>query len=159
MLIVDLHALKPVDILNFLDQVRSQFRHATQSQDIVRSQITFGDGFALLNVFTLEYGDMPPFRDQHFMLNILGIGDDDTAFALGFLAKADCAGRLGQNGRILRFSGLEQIGNAGQTTRNVAGLAGFLRNPGQDVTHAYLIAIMDADDCTRGQEILGCNLR
>ena len=46
MLVVDLHALQPVDLLNLVDQVVRQLGHALQSQDVVGIGFTVGDDLA-----------------------------------------------------------------------------------------------------------------
>ena len=48
-LVVDLHALQPIDVLDFLDEIGRQFLHALDAQDVMRRRIAFDDVIALLD--------------------------------------------------------------------------------------------------------------
>lgn len=159
MLVVDLNTLQAVNILNFLDQIGSQFSNASQTQDIVRRQIAFSDGFALFNVLTFEDRDMTPLRNEDLMLIILTIRHDDATLALGFLTKADGTGRFREDCRILRLARLEEVGNTRQTTGDVTRLTGFLRNTRQNVTDLNQTTIRNSDDSASRQEVLSHDLR
>jgi hypothetical protein len=73
------------------------------------------------------------------------VGDDQTLLALGVLAERHRAGDLGQHAGVLGRTGLEQFGHARQAARDVAGLLGFLRDPGQHLAHRDLLAVAHGD--------------
>ena len=50
---------------------------------------------------------------------------------------------FGQDGRLFRLARLEQVGNARQTTGDVAGLRDFLRNTRDHVTDFDLGAVLE----------------
>ena len=94
------------------------------------------------------------FGNQLFVLVAVRVLDDQALLALGVLAEADDARTLGQDRRILRLAGLEQVGHARQTTGDVAGLGRFLRDLGDDVADADRRAILQVDDRARRQQVL-----
>ena len=122
-LVVDLHTLQAINILDFLDQVFGQGLRAEQAQDVMRVQLAVGDHLTLLHVLTLEHVDVAPFRYQRFDRLVVVPRNDQALLALGFLAEAHGTGGLGHDGGFLRFTRLEQVGNARQTTGDVTGLA------------------------------------
>src|SRR6202035_112553 len=104
----------------------------------MRVRLAVGDDFALLHLFAFEHVEMAPLRDQLLVLVGPFVGDDQAALALGFLAETDRARALRQNRRILRLTGLEQVGDTRQTTGDVASLGRLLRDTRYDVAHGHL---------------------
>ena len=134
--VVDLNALDPIHVLNFLDQIGRQFLHAEQPQDVVRVEFAVGDDFTLFDVFAIEHADMPPFRNQLFVKDFtVLVADDQPLLALGFLAEFDDAGFLGQNRGFLGLAGFEQVRHSWQTAGDIASLGGFLWDAGDHVAH------------------------
>ena len=76
-------------------------------------------------------------------------GDDQAALALGLLAEADRARVLGEDRRVLRLAGLEQVRHARQTAGDVAGLRGLLRDARDDVADRHLRAVGQAHERAR----------
>ena len=149
MLVVDLNALHPVHVLDFLDQVGGQFLHAEQAQNIVRVGFAVGDHFTLLDVFAVEHPDMPPLRDQLLIEDVaVLVANHQALFTLGFLTEFDDAGFFGEDSRFLGLACLEQIRNPWQTAGNITGLGRLLRNTGDDVTHRQFSAVGYVDDGT-----------
>ena len=79
--------------------------------------------------------------------------DDDLALALGVLAEAHLAVDLGDDGVILRLAGLEELGDTGQTARDVLRLRGLARDLGEDVAGVDLVAVLDDDVGANRQEV------
>ena len=121
----------------------------------MRAGLAVGDDFAGLDVLAFEHRDLRPLRDQ--LLDLVAVAGDDlqALLALGGLAEADGAAGFGQNRRVLRLARLEQVGDARQTAGDVARLALFLRDTGDDVTHLHFGAILDVDDGLGRQRVGG----
>ena len=155
MLVVDLHALQTVDVLDLVDDVLRQRAHAQQAQDVVRVARTVGDDFAAVHLFAFEHVQVTPLRNQ-LLVRIAAIvrRDDQAALALGLLAEGDGAADFRQDRRLFRTTSLEQVGNARQTTGDVTGLRGFLRDTRDNVTDAHLGAVGQVDQGVGRQEVL-----
>ncbi len=63
-LVVDEHALQPVDFLDFVDQIGSEFLDALDRQDVVRRRIAFDDEVALFDDVAVLQMDVLALRDQ-----------------------------------------------------------------------------------------------
>src|SRR5690606_32842052 len=114
-----------------------------------------------LDVLALEHRHLAPLRNQHFVvraaverIHAICRRDDQAALALGFLAEADGARNLRQDGRLFRFARFEEVGNTRQTTGDVAGLRTFLRDTRDNVTDLDLLAVIHVDDGLGGQEVM-----
>src|SRR5258708_2928521 len=134
-LVIDLHALQPINVLDFAYQVVGERLHTLQAQDVVRIGLAIGDDFATLDLLALEDVELAPFRNQLLVFLAVLVGDDQAALAFGCLAKADRTGLLRQNRRILGLARLEQVRHARQTAGDVAGLGGLLRDARDYVAH------------------------
>jgi hypothetical protein len=63
-LVVDQHALQPVDLLDLVDQERGELLHALDRQNVVRRRISFDDIIALLDHVAVLQVDVLALRDQ-----------------------------------------------------------------------------------------------
>ena len=63
-LVVDLHALEPVDLLDLVDQIVGELLDALDRQDVVRRRIAFDDVVALLDGVAVLKMDVLALRDQ-----------------------------------------------------------------------------------------------
>src|SRR5690606_21927287 len=129
------------NVLYFVDDVLGQRLYAFQAQDVVRARRAVRNDFATLDVLALEHRHLAPLRNQYFIvraaverIHAICRRDDQAALALGFLAEADGARNLRQDGRLFRFARFEEVGNTRQTTGDVAGLRTFLRDTRDNVT-------------------------
>src|SRR5512138_529295 len=157
-LVVDLHALQSIDVLNLAHEVVRKRLDALQPQNVVRVRLAVRDDFAALHLLAFEHVEMTPFRNQLFVLLALLIRDDQTTLALGLLTEAHGARVLGEDRGVLRFARFEQVGNARQTTRDIASLRRLLRDTCDDVAHRDLHAVFQAHDRTRRQRVHGWNV-
>ena len=66
MLVVDQHALQPVDLLDLVDEVGGKLLHALDRQDVVRRRQAVEDVVALLDGVALLQVERPALRDQVF---------------------------------------------------------------------------------------------
>ena len=62
---------------------------------------------------------------------------------------------LGEDRRVLRLAGLEQVRDARQTAGDVAGLRDLLRDARDDVADRHLGAVLQADERARRQRVHG----
>ncbi len=106
---------------------------------------TVHDQLALVHHLTVVHHEVLVLRDQELVRGAIRLGDDQALLALGLLAEGHRAGVLGEHAGILGRTGLEEFGNARQTTGDVAGLCRFLRNTGKNVTNVDLLAVLDRD--------------
>ena len=141
-LVVDAHALQAVDLLNFVDQVLLDLVGAHDGEDVVGANRAFRELFARVD----EIAGV----DQHvlavadhvnlFLMAVLG-ADDDLAHAALHLAEFDNAVDFADHGRLLGPPGLEELGDAGQTTGDVAGLGDLARDLDQGVAGIDHVAV------------------
>ncbi len=64
MLVVDQHALQPVDLLDLVDEVGGQCLHALDRQDVVRRRVAVEDVVALLDGVAVLEMERLALRDQ-----------------------------------------------------------------------------------------------
>ena len=65
-LVVDEHALQPIDLLDLVDEVARQLLHALDRQDVVRRRVAVEDVFALLDGVAFLEMERLALRDQVF---------------------------------------------------------------------------------------------
>ena len=118
------------------------------------SKLAVHQHLALLDVLTLEHVDVTKLRNQRFIRFTFGIGDDQALLALGFLAERYGTGHFRENCRLLRLARFEQIGNARQTTGDVAVLGGFLRDLGEHIADLDLGTVFDVDEGAARQHVV-----
>ena len=107
MLIVDFHALQPIDLLNFVDQVIGQHLDAHNSQDVVRHRVAvhqriapFND-ISFLNRNRLTLGQKIFDRIRIFLLRM----NEQAALVLVVIAKFNPSRSIANNSKILGFTG------------------------------------------------------
>src|SRR6201988_2896679 len=147
-LVVDEHALQSVDLLDFVDQVGSEFLDALDRQDVVRRRIALADEIALFDDVAVLQVDMLALRDQ-VLARLLGLVDRldrDAALVLVVPAEADGAGDFRDDRSVLRLAGLEQFGDPRQTAGDVTRLGALGRDTRQDVARLDLRAGVDRQD-------------
>ncbi|MFU0777590.1 MAG: hypothetical protein ACFWT4_05135 [Citrobacter braakii] len=129
--------------------------HTTQTQDVVRRFRTVGNNVTTFYTFTFEHVELTPFRNHLFIrLATVYRGDNQTTFTFGFFTKGNDAADFSQDCRLFRTTCFEQVRNARQTTGDILGTAGFLRNTRQGVTRTDLYAIFQLNNRFTRQEVL-----
>ncbi len=127
-------ALQAVNLLDFVDEPGRELLLALHAQDVVRvrgpvlQRLAGADAVARLHLDVLALGDQ-------VLARLIGEQaavdaerrDDDLALALGVLAEGHLAVDLADDGVILRLAGLEELGDARQTTGDVLHLRGLAR--------------------------------
>src|SRR5690606_39192720 len=110
---------------------------------------------APLHIVALADGDVPPLGDHILdrLLRILGGTDDDPPLGLVVATELDPTLHLVDDGEVLGLARLEQLGDARQTTRDVAGLHRFARDAGEHVAGADLLTVVHAQDRIHGHEV------
>ncbi len=142
-LVVDVDALQPVDLLDFVDQVALQRLFAEHVEDVVRVArpihqcLTGPDALPFLHV------DMNAAR-QRVLARLAAalVGhDDDLALTLDDAPVADHAVDLADDGGLAGLARLEQLDHARQTTGDVLRLGRLARDLRQHVTRKHLLAV------------------
>ena len=124
MLVVDLHTLHTVDVLHLVDDILLDGRRAHDIEYIRGGDSAVGERSAGLHEVVLLHEKLLRQRHIVFLLLAQTRCDDDLAVASLHLAVGHLAVDLGHDGRIGRVAGLEQLGDTGQTARDVTGIAG-----------------------------------
>ena len=119
MLIVDINALHPVNLLDFLNQVILNGLCTTDGKHVVRIDRTFRNAGACLNLITLRDNQTRTKGNQiGTALPRFRIGNDGMTVFLDLL-EGDLAGNLTDDSKVLRLAALKQLFNARQTLRNI----------------------------------------
>ena len=147
-LVVDLHALQPVDLLHLLDQVVGQRLDAHDGEDVMGGRVAVHDVLALLDEVAFLHRDVLALR--HHVLDRLGAFldrlDGDPALVLEVLAEVHVAGDLGDDRVVLGTPRLEEFGHPRQTAGDVLGLGALARDTRDDVAGPQLLAVLDRED-------------
>src|SRR5690606_20103483 len=156
-LVVDEHALEPVDFLDLVDEVARKLFHALDGQDVVRGRVAVEDILALLDGVAFLQVERLALRDQVLdgLDALLGRLDDDPALVLVVAAEADRAVDLGNDRVILRTTSLEQLGHTRQTAGDVLGLGALERDTREHVAGGHLLAGLDRDNRIDREQIPG----
>src|SRR4051812_22487371 len=154
-LVVDQHALQPVDLLDFVDQIGREFLDALDRQDVVRGRIAFDDEVALLDDVAILQVDVLALRNEVLasLLILVDRLDRDAALVLVVAAEADGARDLGDDRGVLRLAGLEQFRHPRQTAGDVAGLGAFGGNTRDHVAGLDLGADVDRQNRVDRQHV------
>src|SRR6185369_13153524 len=156
-LVVDEHALQPVDLLDFVDQIGSEFLDALDRQNVVRRRIAFDDEIALFDDVAVLQMDVLALRDQ-VLARLLGLVhrlDRDAALVLVVAAETDRARDFRDDRRVLWLAGLEQFGHPRQTAGDVTGLGALRRDTRQDVAGLDLRAGVHRQNGVDRQHVAG----
>ena len=147
MLVIDRHALEAIDLLDLVDEIVGKLLDALNGQDVMRRRVTVEQILALLDGVAFLHRKMPSLGNQEFH-GILGFvirGDDDAPLILVVAAKLHRSRNFSDDGVVLRTPRLEQFGNAGQTTRDIAGLGALHGNTRQNVAALHFAARLDRE--------------
>src|SRR5262249_14873512 len=156
-LVIDQHALQPVDLLDFVDQVGSEFLDALDRQDVVRRRIALDDEIALLDDVAILQVDVLALRDQVLtrLLGLVGRFDREATLVLVVAAEADRARDFRDDRRVLWLARLEQLRDPRQTAGDVARLGAFSRDARKDVARLDLGADVDREDRIDREHVAG----
>src|SRR3989442_7461118 len=141
-LVVDLDALEAVHLLDLVDEVLLHGPRTLDPQNVVRIDGALGQPVTRAHAVT--FVDAQVLRGLHFVqlvLALFGVDPDLTLAALD-VPEADGAVHLRNRGRVLRPPGLEELGHAGQTARDVACLVRFTRHLGEDGAGVHLLPVL-----------------
>ncbi len=157
MLVVDHDALETIDLLDFVHEVARQRLDAPDGQDVVRCRVAVEDVVALLDDVAFLQMERLALRDQVLdrLDAILVRLDDDAALVLVVASEPHRAVDLRDDRVVLRLAGLEQLGDARQTARDVLGLRAFHRNTRENVTGTDRRTRLDREDGVHRQEVAG----
>ena len=151
-LVVDGDALQAVNLLDLVDEVRRELLLALHAKDVVRVGRAVHQRLARANAVARLNLDVLALRDQ-VLARLIGEElpvvaerrDDDLALALRVLAERNLAVDLGDDGVVLRLAGLEELGHARETARDVLRLRGLARNLREDLAGVEDVAVLDDD--------------
>ena len=120
MLVVDIDALAAVHVLNLANQVLLYGLFARDSQNVVRHQWAVNERVTRLHVVARVDAGVLVLRDQVLVLDTALVANDNrTLAALLLFENLDHAVDFGDDGRVLRLAGLEDLRDARQTTGDV----------------------------------------
>ena len=120
MLVVDVDALRAIDLLHFLNQVVLQRGLALDAQNVVRVERALVEAIARLDFVAFVHRKMRAVGDVVFVLFARCIGDVHHAPAF-FFAEFDFARDLGDRGLALGFARFEDFFDTRQTRDDVFG--------------------------------------
>src|SRR5215468_2515206 len=147
-LVVDVDALQPIDLLNFIHEVGCQFFDALDCENVVRGWIALDDIVALLDHVAVLKMNVLALRDQ-VLLRLLAFGprfDRDTALVLVVFTEPHRTADLGDDRSFLRTARFEQFRHSRQTTGDVACLGAFGRDTRNNVTGLHVATRIDRDN-------------
>src|SRR5947208_12147674 len=147
-LIVYRHPLQPIDILNLVHEIGGELFDAFDSENVMRRGVALNDRVPLLDEVAVLQMDVLALGDQILLrlFPFLRWLDDDAALVLVVAPETDGAGDLGDDGRLLRPSRLEQLRHAGQATGDVARLGTLGRDASHNVSRLHMGSWIDRDD-------------
>src|SRR5262245_21797017 len=151
--VVDVHALKPVYLLDCVDQVTLQRLHALNGQDVVRVERAVHQRFPGAHAVAFLDIDVRPARDGILAL-FAGLGDDaDLLRAFGDVAEFDRPVNLAHHGRLARLARLEQFDDARQTADDVLRSGDLARNLGNHLARRDLVPVRDHEVGADGHRV------
>ena len=143
-LVVDVDALQPVDLLDLVHQVRLQRLLAEHVQDVVRVRRPVHQRLAGPDALALLHVDVHAARQR--VLARLGARlvrhDDDLPLPLDDAAVLHDAVDLRDDRRLARLARLEELHDARQTSRDVLGLGRLARNLREHVARRHHLAVL-----------------
>src|ERR1700749_4305894 len=111
-LVVDRHALEPIDFLHLADEELVERGRPEDLKDLVRIGGALGEGLALVDDVAGLHNNVLPVRDQMFFLGgSLLVADDELALAADGAFEREDAIEAGPLGRFLRSAGFEKLGH------------------------------------------------
>ncbi len=139
-LVADIHALQAVDLLDFAQEIVLHGLDALDLEKIVRVDAAFRELIACCDGLSVEHLDAESVRDRIlFGDHLAGLGADarhDDFTALLVVADRDRAAELGDHGKTLRLTRLEQLLDTGKTLCDIAARD----TAGVECTHRQLCA-------------------
>ena len=154
MLVVDLHTLETINRLDLVHDILLGLYRAEYTENVGRGDAAVGQPGTGLDVVVLLNQDLLGQRNQIVLFSTALVLDGDLTVTAFDLAHDNLAVDLGDDGGVGRVAGLEQLGNARQTARNIAGLTDGTRNLDEHVAHAHHVAVVGHDVCTHRQVVL-----
>ena len=142
-LVVDLHTLQTIDVLNLVDNVLLNGGRALDGENVVGSDDSIGERCAGAHGVVLLHKDLLGEADEVFLL-VAGLGgDDDLAVTALDLTHGDLTIDLGDDCGVARVAGLEELGDTGQTSGDIACLTYGTRNLHEGGTGLDNLAVLD----------------
>ena len=142
MLVVDLHALRAVDVLHLGEQVLVERLLAFDAEDVVGDDRPADERVAGLHVVAGMDLELLVLRDVVLLLHAALVADDDGHLSAALVAaELDGAGDLGQDGRVLGLARLEDFGDARQAAGDVHRAGRFARLAGEHVAGLDLLPV------------------
>ena len=152
-----LHALQPIDLLDFVDQIGGELLDALDRQNVVRRRIAVDDVIALLHDVAVLQMDVLALRDQIFdRLRAFFVRTDREALlVLVVLAELHRAGDFRDDRVILGTARFEQFRDARQTAGDVAGLGASIEIRATMSPALTVRARIEGDDRVDRQRVAG----
>src|SRR5690606_18207154 len=158
-LVVDGHALETIHLLHLADEELIQRGRAEDLEDLVRVGRAFGEMLALVDHVAGLHDDVLAGGDEVLLLlRGLFVADDELALAAQGALERDDALDAGHLGGVLRTTGFEELGDAGETTGDVLGLGGLTGGLGEQGAGLDDVAFVDDDLGADGNRVGGQGL-
>ena len=154
-LVVNFHALEPVNVLDFIHQILGQRFDAHDLQNVMGHWIAVQQGLTPMDEITFAHRNMLALGDQRFhrLQGLVLWPHDDPPFGLVILTKFDDAIDLGNDCVVFRLAGFKQLRHSRQTAGDVAGLGGFPGNARQRVAGVDHGTVGNRQHRVHGQKI------
>src|SRR5215471_554883 len=157
--VVDVDALKAVDLLNGVNEVSLGVFFAENRQQVVEVERTVDERLAGADVLAFLDVDVNAAWDGVFLGGFAIIAFDvDLAHALADFAVTDVTIDLADDRGILGLAGFEEFNDARQTAGDVFGLGGFARDLRENVASLNFVTILDHQVSARRHEVLLADL-
>src|SRR5262245_30700511 len=155
MLVVDRHALQPIDLLDLVDQVGGEILHAPDRKDVVRRRIALDDVITLLDDVAVLEMDVLALGNQVLACLFVLVGrlDGDATLVLVIASEPHGTRDLGDDCGLLRPARLEQFGDARQTAGDIAGLRALGRDARDDVARLDLRTGLNREHGVNGEHV------
>ena len=141
MLIVYFHALKPVNFLDFVDEVGLGFVDTQNVKDVVRIFRSFTQPVASQHAVAGVNHQMLAVRYEVLSFLVVFTLDNDLLLTADNFPELNSPIDFGNNRRIARPTGLKQLGHTGQTAGNITGFGYHTRHFHQNVTGFHRLAV------------------
>ncbi len=125
MFVVDINPLQTINLLHLVDEIFLQFSNAANIEDLLRDNETFGHLLTLHHVIPFLDDQVLCERDEVFLFHASHfVADNHDPLVLLNAAEVDNSVDLRNLSGIFRTTGFKELGDAGQTARDVLRLDG-----------------------------------
>ena len=152
-LVVDFHTLQAVNVLHLVNDILLHSRGTLDGQNVVGRYHTIRKRRTSANGIVFLHQDLLGKADEILLLVARFRSDNDFAITTLYLTHSNLSIDFGDNGRVGGVACLEEFGNTGQTTRDVACTTHGTGNLNEGCTRLYLRTIFNHHVATHGEVV------